>query len=57
MMMARSFFSWWISGLAQVHKDGDERRLAVGGHQGDDLVLDRLYAALDLITQPVLDDF
>ena len=46
-----------ISGLAQVHKDGDKRRLAVGCHQRDDLVLNRLHAALDLITQPVLDDF
>lgn len=40
-----------IAGLVQVHEHGDERRLAVGGHQGDDLILDGLHAALDLLAQ------
>ena len=40
------------AGLAQVHKDGDEGRLAVGGHQGDHLVLDGLDAPVDLGPQP-----
>ena len=42
-----------VARLAQIHKDGDERRLAVGGHQGDDLVLDGLHAAVDLGPQPL----
>ena len=45
-----------VSCLVQVHEDGDEGCLAVGGHQGNDLILDGLDAAADLITQAVLDD-
>ena len=40
-----------IPGLVQVHEDGDEGSLPVGGHEGDHLVLDGLYAALDLFPQ------
>ena len=35
-------------------KHSDEGRLAVGGHQGDHLVLDGLHALLDFIPQAVL---
>ena len=45
-----------VAGLAQVHEHRDERRLAVGGHQRDDLVLDGLHAALDLLAQAGLHD-
>ena len=51
MMMARSDFRRWVAGLVQIHKDRDERCLTVGGHQGDDLILDGLHAALDLLAQ------
>ncbi len=44
MTMARSDFRRGVTGLVQVHKDRDERGLAVGGHQGDDLILDGLHA-------------
>ena len=43
------------AGLVEVHEDGDERRLAVGGHEGDNLVLDGLHAACDLVVQALLD--
>ena len=42
--------------LAEVHVDGDERRLSVRGHERDDLVLDRLHALLDLLADAELDD-
>ena len=45
-----------VTGLVQVHKDRDERGLAVGGHQGDDLILDGLHTALDLLAQALLHD-
>ena len=45
-----------VLGLVEVHEDRDERRLAVGGHEGDDLVLDGLDAAGDLLAQAPLDD-
>ena len=45
-----------VAGFAQIHKDGDERSLTVGGHQGDDLILDGLNAAVDLVAQTALDD-
>ena len=45
-----------VAGLAQVHEHGDERRLAVGGHQGDHLILDGLHAAVDLAAQAALHD-
>ena len=37
----------------KVQEQGDEGGLAVGGHQGVDLVLDGLNAALQLVLQPV----
>ena len=40
-----------LARFTQVHEHRDERRLAVGGHEGDDLVLDGLHAALDLLAQ------
>ena len=43
------------AGLVEVHEDGDERRLAVGGHEGDNLVLDGLDATRDLVAQALLD--
>ncbi len=45
-----------VPGLSQIHEDGDERSLTVGGHQGDDLILDGLDAAVDLVAQTALDD-
>ena len=45
-----------VAGLVQVHKDRDERCLTVGGHQRDDLILDRLHAALDLLAQALFND-
>ncbi len=42
--------------FVQVHEDGDERSLAVGGHEGDDLILDDLDAAADLVAQTLLDN-
>ena len=45
-----------VTGLVQVHKDRDERGLAVGGHQGDDLILDGLHTALDFLAQALLYD-
>ena len=45
-----------VPGLAEVHEDRDERRLPVGGHERDDLILDGLHAAADLVAQPGLDD-
>ena len=42
--------------LAEVHEHGDEGRLTVGGHERDDLILDGLHAALDLLAQTLLDD-
>ncbi len=45
-----------VAGLAQIHEDGDEGGLTIGGHQGDDLILDGLDAAVDLIAQAALHD-
>ena len=45
-----------VTGLIQIHKDRDEGSLAVGGHQGDDLILDGLHTALDLLAQALLHD-
>ena len=44
------------TGLVKIHEDRHERRLAVGGHKGHDLILNRLDAATDLVTQAVLND-
>ena len=44
------------TGLVKIHKDRHERRLAVGGHKGHDLILNRLNAATDLVTQAVLNN-
>ena len=43
-----------VPGLVQIHEHGDERSLAVGGHQGDHLILDGLYAPADLVPKPLL---
>ena len=40
--------------LLQVQEQGDEGGLAVGGHEGVDLVLDGLHTALQLVPQTVL---
>ena len=40
-----------FAGLTQVHEHRDKGGLAVGGHQGDDLILDGLHAALDFFPQ------
>ena len=42
--------------LVQVHEHGDEGCLSVGGHQGDDLILNGLDAAADFVTQAGLND-
>ena len=44
------------TGLVKIHKDRHERRLAIGGHKGHDLILNRLDAATDLVTQAILND-
>ena len=43
--------------LVQVHEHSDERSLTVGGHQRDDLVLDGLHAAADLVAQAAFHHF
>ena len=45
-----------IAGFAQIHEHGDERGLAIGGHEGDDLILDGLDAAVDLAAQAAFHD-
>ena len=42
--------------FVQVHEYRDERCLAVGGHQGNDLVLDGLHTALDFLAQTGFND-
>ena len=42
--------------FVQVHKDRDKGRLAVCGHQGHYLVLNRLNAASDFVAKALLDD-
>ena len=42
--------------LIQVHVHGDKGSLAVAGHQGNELILDSLDSALDLLGQTELDD-
>ena len=44
------------TGLIEIHKDRHERRLAIRGHKGHDLILNRLDAATNLIAQAVLND-
>ena len=44
------------TGLIEIHKDRHERRLAIRGHKGHDLILNRLDAATDLVTQAVLNN-
>ena len=44
------------TGLIEIHKDRHERRLAIRGHKGHDLILNRLNAATDLVTQAVLNN-
>ena len=41
--------------LAEVHEYGHERRLSVGREQGDELILYRLYALLDLLFKTLFD--
>ena len=43
--------------LVQVHEHGDEWGLTVGSHQRDDLVLDGLHAAADLVAQAAFHHF
>ena len=45
-----------VTGLVQVHEHRNERCLTVGRHQGNDLILDSLHAALDLLAQALFDD-
>ena len=45
-----------VLGFVEVHIDRHERRLSVGGQEGDDLILDRLDAAVDLLAETLLDD-
>ena len=45
-----------IAGFAQIHEHGDEGGLTVGGHEGDDLILDGLDAAVDLAAQAAFHD-
>ena len=41
-------------GFVEVHEHGDEGSLSVGGHQGDDLILDGLNAPAHFLPQAVL---
>ena len=45
-----------VTGFVQIHEHGDERSLAVGGHQGDDLILDGLHPAFDFFAQALFND-
>ena len=45
-----------ILGLAQVHKHGHKGCLAVGGQQGDHLVLNGLHTTTDFVPQALLGD-
>ena len=40
--------------LLQVQKQGNKRRLTIGGHQGIDLILNGLYATLQLVAQALI---
>ena len=40
--------------LVEIHEDGNERSLTVGGHQGDNLVLNGLNATRNLIAKALL---
>ena len=40
--------------FVQIHEDGDERSLSVGGHQRDNLILNHLYAVFNLFPQTLL---
>ena len=44
------------AGFIQIHKHGDKGRLSVGGHQGDDLILNGLHTAANLLAEPLLHD-
>ena len=43
-----------IPGFVEIHEHGDERGLTVGGHEGNHLVLDGLYAPAYLVPEPIL---
>ena len=45
-----------VCDFIEVHEHGDERRLSVAGHEGDELVLDGLDAGLDLFLQAAFHD-
>ena len=55
-MMMRGQLSPAHCGFAQIHEHGDEGGLTVGGHEGDDLILDGLNAAVDLAAQAAFHD-
>ena len=40
--------------LLQIQKQGNKRRLTIGGHQGINLILNGLYAALQLVAQALI---
>ena len=40
--------------LLQIQKQGNKRRLTIGGHQGINLILNSLYAALQLVAQALV---
>ena len=40
--------------LLQIQKQGNKRRLTISGHQGIDLILNGLYAALQLVAQALI---
>ena len=45
-----------LRNLIEVHENGYKRSLTITGHQRDQLVLDRLNSALDLLSQTSLDN-
>ena len=45
-----------LSSFVQVHKYRDERSLSIGGHQSDDLILNRLNTGADLFAKTTVNN-
>ena len=56
MIMARSSLVLSFRHFVQIHEHGYKRRLSVTGHQSDQLILDRLYPALNFVSQTAFHD-
>ena len=55
--MAKSRLLFGSARLVEVHEHRDERSLAVGSHERNDLVLNRLHTAANLVAQASFDHF